>query len=523
MAPAKSKTQSQKSHIPAVSPKSASSPSAPGHGKKLTAKQAMQQGIKPHLGASGGGTKKAAASTAAPKAAQKTVTASSPGKTSKAANAPAAAGKRNLPVYAAGGGGVIRPPVDGDLGGKVEDLLNTLTEFPFQVDVGGADGSEQLGGGINGTVVDNALRSALGSLPANPAQLTAALKARFIGHEFESRVIYDWKPVPVATNVGTSEATLPALTLLRDRTESAKAVLDLVAEIKPLKAAADPENCEAARNVVAIKFRELLNEFAGIPRPDRVEDCFRVLGFRKRRLDDPTTVHSIWTDDDGTQYIFVDIDYQQFANLKANPQYVYTPDFSAVARMRKTFGLFLEAARTVQEELDYANFYTIRKTLVELFVTYKQYEKLRESYFSSDLPYFSRARAAAADALYILEAAMDRVGLRDAERSDLPCSTDQQFTIQQYFDWAEDFLNRESIELIDKGEVDGISSLAFTLSKLSTIATTEIKTNTDVRVQKGTVQRALNQFITYLDQVWKIATDIAAAKDTPLPTEVIPV
>jgi len=119
---------------------------------------------------------------------------------------------------------------------------------------------------------------------------------------------------------------------------------------------------------------------------------------------------------------------------------------------------------------------------------------------------------------------MDRVGLRDAERSDLPCSTDQQFTIQQYFDWAEDFLNRESIELIDKGEVDGISSLAFTLSKLSTIATTEInKKNADVRIQKGTVQRALNQFITYLDQAWKIAADIAAAKNTPLPTEVLPI
>src|SRR5438552_1256349 len=146
VAPAKSKTQSQKSHIPGVSPKNASSASSTGHGKKLTAQQAMQQGIKPHLGGSAGGIKKAAASTT------------------------------------------------------------------------------------------------------------------------------------VATNVGTSEGTLPALTLLRDRTESAKAVLDLVAEIKPLKAAADPENCEAARNVVAIKFRELLNEFAGIPRPDRVEDCFRVLG-----------------------------------------------------------------------------------------------------------------------------------------------------------------------------------------------------------------------------------------------------
>ena len=522
MAPAKSKTQSQKSHIPGVSPKNASSASSTGHGKKLTAQQAMQQGIKPHLGGSAGGIKKAAASTTVPKAAPKRVPASSPAKTSKAATAQAAAGKQNLPIYGAGGGGGIRPPVDGDLAGKMEDLLNTLTEFPFQVDVGGADGSEQLGGGINGTVVDNALRSALGSIPANPGQLTAALKARFVGHEFESRVIYDWKPVPVATNVGASEGTLPALTLLRDRTESAKAVLDLVAEIKPLKAAADPENCEAARNVVAIKFRELLNEFAGIPRPDRVEDCFRVLGLRKRRTDDPTSLHTIWTDDDGTKYIFVDIDYQQFAN--PNLQVVYTPDFSAVARMRKTFGLFLEAARTVQEELDYANFYTIRKTLVDLFVTYKQYEKLRGSYFSSDLPYLSRARAASADALYILEAAMDRVGLRDAERSDLPCSTDQQFTIQQYFDWAEDFLNRESIELIDKGEVDGISSLAFTLSKLSTIATTEInKKNADVRIQKGTVQRALNQFITYLDQAWKIAADIAAAKNTPLPTEVLPI
>src|SRR5262249_36934358 len=185
VAPAKSKTQSQKSHIPAVPPKSASSGQATGQGKKLTAKQAMQQGIKPHLGGPASGVKKAAASTTAPKAAQKT--------------APGVAGKRNLPTHgAAGGGAVMKPPVNGDLSGKIEDLLNALTEFPFQVDVGGADGSEQLGGGINGTVVDNALRSALGSIPANPAQLTAALNSRFIGHEFESRTIYDWKPVPVA-------------------------------------------------------------------------------------------------------------------------------------------------------------------------------------------------------------------------------------------------------------------------------------------------------------------------------------
>src|SRR5262249_31277772 len=234
----------------------------------------------------------------------------------------------------------------GDLSGKIEDLLNALTEFPFQVDVGGADGSEQLGGGINGTVVDNALRSALGSIPANPAQLTAALNSRFIGHEFESRTIYDWKPVPVAANVSTSEATLPALTLLRDRAESAKAVLDLVAEIKPLKAAADPENCEAARNVVAIKFRELLNEFSGIPRPDKVEDCFRVLGFLPRTSTDPAGVHTIWTDDDDTEHIFVDLDYSQFSNFKANPKSGQNQHFSAMARMRKTFGLFLEAART---------------------------------------------------------------------------------------------------------------------------------------------------------------------------------
>jgi hypothetical protein len=527
VAPAKSKTHSHKSPIPAVTSSSASSAPASGRAKKLTAKQAIQQGIKPHLGPSASGIKagraKAAASGSGPTAAKTASAATSANKAAKVTASPKVAAKSNVTALSAAANTVAAKGKYDDLPGKIDDLLNTLTEFPFQVDVGGPDGSEQLGGGINGSVVDNALRSALGSIPANPAQLAAALNSRFIGHAFENRVIYDWKPVPVATNVSTSDATLPALTLLRDRTESAKAVLDLVAEIKPLKAAPDPENCEAARNVVAIKFRELLTEFSGIPRPDKVEDCFRVLGIRPRANDDPATVYTIWTDDDGTEYIFVDIEFELFSKYKANVPFPRKQDFGAVARMRKTFGLFLEAARTVQEELDYANFFTIRKTLGELFVTYKQYEKGRDNYFSSDLPYLSRARAAAADALYMLEAAMDRVGLRDAERSDLPCNDDPQFTIQQYFDWAEDFLNRESIELIDKGEVDGISSLAFTLSKLTDIALNQVATNPDPRVQKGTVQRAIGEFITYLQQAWKIASDIAQRKKTLLPPEVIPV
>src|SRR5262249_31383993 len=101
-------------------------------------------------------------------------------------------------------------------------------------------------------------------------------------------------------------------------------------------------------------------------------------------------------------------------------------------------------------------------------------------------------------------------------------STDQQFTIQQYFDWADDFLNRESIELIDKGDVDGISSLVFTLEKLYTIANVDLRLNGDERVKRSFVQRAFKQFADYLLEARKIVFKIADGKGVKLPLALKP-
>jgi hypothetical protein len=351
----------------------------------------------------------------------------------------------------------------------LDDLLSS-TVLTREVDFSGitpAPGGGGVAGGGPGRVVEAAIRQVLGYRPraGDTKGFVAALNAVFVGRDAGGYTEFDYTSRPHSAEV---QADLGALTGAQASLYTrARAGLDqalpLLDGLYPLRADADPEDCEAIRATVKLKLSELVNEVGvlGGPRPARVDNYFAVL-LGAADFDASPTADPVLT------------------QLAARPAAV-------LKDLQDAFGLSDARVNDISEEENLTKFLILVDTVVTLRAnwaairgSFRRSGKTSGVFFGTQLVLLSQQLAVVVEAVQETVFAMESVFLGSAERQTVVLDFDvllkpvphdlvtapthlDPITVGELFDWITGLAADELPQAIDQSGKEGVIALFSTL------------------------------------------------------------
>jgi hypothetical protein len=335
------------------------------------------------------------------------------------------------------------------------------------------DGTTRLAGGTatannQGPAVSAAIRDVLGWRPRrqDPKAFTAALAATFELSTVEDHVVARYVPRGVAVQADLGGVTGGQASLYLRAKASHEQITRMLDSLKPLRADADPEDCEAYRGLVRDSVRRIVMELGreGGPRVPLVDSAFGVLtGFQPGLAGpsaNPLTIQAV-------------------AIRKTVRPATAETDADTIpgqlGALRDRFGLDDDHVNNVDEEKHRTSFLTLVDLIVDI---QRSWENRRDEFtlsagngfLGTDLVQISRLLAAAAEQVDELEAVLDSVLVSPAERQTIVLDLKTGLTLDDLVQWMRVFFTEDGPNIIRDTGRDGLVS-SFTPTAVDLLLT----------------------------------------------------
>jgi hypothetical protein len=394
-----------------------------------------------------------------------------------------------------GGRGVPGQRRGSQAGSEVKEAVADLTSYPLLTESTGGlaptptAGTTAAGQGL-GQTVQTALREVLSWRPraSNVQGFRAALNQSFAEKEDEygtKQYVWVQRSYAIQADLGAvTGAQASILTRAKAAYDQSIPILDgLVA----LLSSADPENVEAAREIVRSYLTELINELGqeGGPRVQRVDSIFLSLLGKPPAPPAPPA-----------------IDADKVAG--------------ALGKLRDVYGLTSAQVNTIDEERNLTNYQVLVDYVSSLKLSWDSQRKFfdrvgPEIFLGTQLVLISRALGVVAESVQDTAFAMDSVFLGEAERQtvQLEYAGEPPLFIAELLAWVDHFATEEGPRLIRDGGKAGIKSLQPVAEKLAELVRDaqlpplgpQDPANLPASFRTIRVQRSLAELVNHMDDV----------------------
>jgi hypothetical protein len=314
---------------------------------------------------------------------------------------------------------------------------------PGQATTTGAPG----GGAPLKQIAENAIRNVLGCRPKvnDPKAILAALNQSFSPKEEEGHTTWQWTPRSYAAQVDMSAITGAQASLYQRAKTALDQSLPLLDGLYALDVTADPQDTEATRAIVRSAMTELITELGqvGGPRPQRIDDFFRILLDYNPRHADPLTL--------------------------SDPDKVR----GQLGILRIRFGLTRNLVNTIDEEQNLTNFFIIVNYFDTLMVSWDTDRALflrdpsGDAFLGTQQVLMLQSLAALTEEVQQAYFIYDSLFIGPAERQTTYIPFDGvRLTLAELLEWVDSFASEEAPRLIQDGGKDGVVSIVPTLEKL---------------------------------------------------------